>query len=153
MRAIAGKHAAQVERVRERLLGQVGGSADLRDWVACLVRPTTEHLAALGGPTWYARFIAQVMTDPPLRDLMIEESLGSPALRRVIDGFNRCVPDMPLPVRIERNDMARRLIVHTCADRERALAEDAPTPRATWETTATGLIDAITGMWRAPVTP
>lgn len=153
VRAIAGKHATEVERARDRLLAEVGASTDLRDWVACLVRPTTEHLAALGGPTWYARFIAQVMTDPPLRDIMIEESLDSPTLRRVIDGFNGCVPDLPLPVRIERGDMARRLIVHTCADRERALAEGAPTPRATWEETATGLIDAITGLWRAPVTP
>ena len=25
-------------------------SAELRDWVACLVRPLTDHLAALGNP-------------------------------------------------------------------------------------------------------
>ncbi|SEG95299.1 hypothetical protein SAMN05444920_10930 [Nonomuraea solani] len=31
----------------------------VRDWVACLVRSFTGHLAALGGPTWYARFCVQ----------------------------------------------------------------------------------------------
>jgi hypothetical protein len=48
--------------------------------------------------------------------------------------------------------MARHLIVHTCAERERALAEGAPTARSTWDDTAAGLIDAIVGMWQAPVT-
>jgi hypothetical protein len=34
--------------------------------VACLVRPLTEHLAALGTPTWYARFTAQVRGPLPV---------------------------------------------------------------------------------------
>ncbi|MFG2138450.1 hypothetical protein [Streptomyces sp. NPDC048650] len=53
----------------------------MRDWVACLVRPGTEHLAELGSPTWYGRFAAQVMTDPVLREVMIDETFG-PSVRR-----------------------------------------------------------------------
>ena len=42
------KHAEQIERVRVRMLNEIGDSPNLRDWVACLVRPSAEHLAALG---------------------------------------------------------------------------------------------------------
>ncbi|MFC9219878.1 TetR family transcriptional regulator [Streptomyces hygroscopicus] len=152
VRAIVRKHAQQVERVRERLLREIGDSTDVRDWVACLVRPVLEHLAELDGPTWYARFCAQVLTDPALHEIMAEESLASPALRHTLDGFNRCLPELPLEVRVERGDMARNLIVHMCAERERALAENTATPRSSWHDAATGLIDGIVGLWLAPVT-
>ncbi|WP_078961780.1 TetR family transcriptional regulator [Streptomyces hygroscopicus] len=152
VRAIARKHAQQVERVRERLLREIGDSTDVRDWVACLVRPVLEHLAELDGPTWYARFCAQVLTDPALHEIMAEEALASPALRHTLDGFNRCLPELPLEVRVERGDMARNLIVHMCAERERALAENTATPRSSWHDAATGLIDGIVGLWLAPVT-
>ncbi|MBE1593500.1 TetR/AcrR family transcriptional regulator [Nonomuraea angiospora] len=152
VRAIARKHAEPIERIRERMVAELGDSADVRDWVACMVRPVTEHLADLGSPTWYARFVAQVMTDPALRAIMDDETRSSASLRHTVEGFNRCLPELPAEVRAERGDMARQLIVHTCADRERALAEGAPTPRATWHDAATGLIDALVGMWLAPVT-
>jgi hypothetical protein len=48
--------------------------------------------------------------------------------------------------------MARNLLMHTCADLERALAEGTSMPRASWRAAATGLIDAIVGLWLAPVT-
>ncbi|WP_328504493.1 TetR/AcrR family transcriptional regulator [Streptomyces sp. NBC_00457] len=152
IRAIVRKHDGRIQEIRSRLLAQIGDSTDVRDWVDCLVRPVPEHLAALGSPTWYARFCAQVMTDPALYEIMIEESLGSPTLRQVIDGLRRCLPDLPADVRAERGDMARHLILHVSAERERALAENAPTPRANWNDAATGLTDAVVGIWLAPVT-
>ncbi|WP_328442010.1 TetR/AcrR family transcriptional regulator [Streptomyces sp. NBC_00444] len=152
IRAIVRKHDGRIEEIRSRLLAQIGDSTDVRDWVDCLVRPVPEHLADLGSPTWYARFCAQVMTDPALYEIMIEESLGSPTLRQVIDGLRRCLPDLPADVRAERGDMARHLILHVSAERERALAENAPTPRANWNDAATGLTDAVVGIWLAPVT-
>ncbi|WP_184584194.1 TetR family transcriptional regulator [Lipingzhangella halophila] len=153
VRAIAREHAEPIERSRAQRLAEVRESADVRDWVACLVRPVTEHLAALGVPSWYARFGAQVMTDPTLRHVMVKEALTTPALRGIVDGLHRCLPDLPLDVRTERAEFSTQLIVHICADRERALARRAPTPRADWHDTATGLIDAITGIWLAEVTP
>lgn len=152
VRAIARRHAAPIEEIRVRLLAATGDSADVRDWVDCLVRPVTEHLAGLGSPTWYARFGAQVLTDPVLHGIVVEESLGSPSLRQVLDGLNRALPELPADVRAERGLMARTLILHTCAERERALAEGTPTPRATWSEAASGLADAIVGLWLAPVT-
>src|SRR3954469_17749253 len=73
VRAIVRKHSTQVERIRARRLAEIGDSTDVRDWVDCLVRPVPEHLAELGSPTWYARFCAQVMTDPVLQKIMVDE--------------------------------------------------------------------------------
>jgi hypothetical protein len=94
------------------------------------------------------------MTDPGLREIMFDESLSSSsALQQVVAGLYRCLPDLPDDVRHERSDMARQLMVHMLAERERALAEGTPTPRANWHDAGTGLIDAIVGIWLAPVTP
>jgi AcrR family transcriptional regulator len=152
VRAILRRHAEPTERLRELMIADLGDSPDLRDWITVLVRPVADHLAALGNPTWFARFGAQVMTDPTLREIIVSESLDSPSLRRILDGLNHCLPDLPTEVRAERGDMARHLIVHLYAERERALAEGTATPRATWHDAATGLIDAIVGLWLAPVT-
>jgi AcrR family transcriptional regulator len=153
VRAIVRKHTEQIERLREQMLAEISDPTDVREWVACLVRPSTEHLASLGSPTWFARFAAQLMTDPGLREIMIEESLTSPSLHQILDGLNTCLAEIPVDVRRERNDMARQLMVHMLAERERALAEGTPTPRASWQDAGTGLIDAIVGIWQAPVTP
>ncbi|MFE3652278.1 TetR/AcrR family transcriptional regulator [Streptomyces sp. NPDC059152] len=152
IRAVVRRHAEPVDALRRRMLARTGDSHDVRDWVACLVRPGAQHLAQLGSPTWYARFAAQLMTDPVLRELMIDEAFG-PSIERNLDGLNRCLPDLPLPVRIERGAMARHLMVHTLAERERSLADGTPTVHPDWETYADGLVDAITGLWLAPVTP
>ncbi|MFJ9565750.1 TetR/AcrR family transcriptional regulator [Streptomyces fuscichromogenes] len=151
VRAVAARHFDRIEEIRFRLLAEVGDSGDVRDWVDCLVRPITEHIAGLGSPTWYARFCAQVMTDPALYDIMVEESLTSPSLRRAVEALDRLLPELPAEVRAERGQMARTLILHTCAERERALAEGIATPRATWSDAATGLTDALLGLWLAPV--
>jgi AcrR family transcriptional regulator len=153
VRAIARRHSAPIEELRQQMLADVAeGSTDVRDWISCLVRPVTEHLDAVGSPTWFARFGAQVMTDPALRPIMVEESLSSPSLVRIVDGLRRCLPELSAEVRQERSDMARQLLVHIPAERERALAEGTPTPRATWREAADGLIDALVGLWLAPIT-
>jgi AcrR family transcriptional regulator len=163
VRAIEHKHAVPVERLREQRVKEITGAArpatsgsdstGLRDWVGCLVLPLTDHLTALGNPTWYARFAAQVMADPAYHKTVTRDALALPALVQVIDGINRCLPDLPSDVRTERNMMARNLLMHTCAERERALAEGASFPRSSWRAAASGLIDAIVGLWLAPVTP
>ena len=142
IRAIVRKHNEQVERLCQQMVDQLADTAALRDWVECLVRPLATHLTELGPPTTYARFSAQLMPDPSHRDLVSEESLGSSAV----------LPDMPAQVRVERNAMARQLMVHMFAERERALADGAPTPHPTWDAMATSLVDAITGLMLAPVT-
>ncbi|MCR3750774.1 TetR/AcrR family transcriptional regulator [Lentzea californiensis] len=153
VRAIARKHSTSIEEIRRHRVTEAGDSSNVRDWIACLVSPVAEHLEAVGSPTWFARFGAQVMTDPTFRPIMIDESLSSPSLMRILESLNRCLPDMPPQVRAERADMARQLIVHVFGERERSLAEDTTTPRHTWNSAAAGLIDALAGMWLAPISP
>ncbi|MDN3026004.1 TetR/AcrR family transcriptional regulator [Streptomyces sp. S.PB5] len=150
VRAIVRSHGERIDRIRVRILAETGDSADLHDWVSCLVRPVTEHLAVLGSPSWYARFSAQVMTDPALRD--IAEFAPSPALKQILDGLRRCRTGLPAEVHAERAAMARQLIVHVCAEREGVLALNTMRPRPCWRDTATSLTDAIVGLWLAPVT-
>ncbi|MFI9357709.1 hypothetical protein [Streptomyces lydicus] len=55
-------------------------------------------------------------------------------------------------MRAERGNLARHLITHTYAERERALAEGTAPPHAPWEHTADALTDALVGLLTAPVT-
>ena len=156
VRAIEQRHRVPIEQLRESMVAEMlqsGAGDDMRSWVACLVRPLTDHLAALGNPTWYARFAAQAMTDPAYYNIVVKDALTSESLVQVIDGINRCLPELPIDVRVERNLMARNLLMHTCADRERAMAADASVPGSSWQAAGSGLIDAVVGLWLAPVTP
>jgi AcrR family transcriptional regulator len=153
VRAIVHEHAGRMEQIRRDLVPRSTGEDELRAWVTCLVRPLTDHLAELGSPTWYARCAAQFMTDPALRQIITEDAMDAPALQQSADGLARCLPHLPRPVHAARMDMVRDLIVHTCADQERALADRPAAPGPAWAATATGLIDAITGLLRAPATP
>ncbi|MFG1603234.1 TetR/AcrR family transcriptional regulator [Actinoplanes sp. NPDC049265] len=153
VRAIIRRHAGPTERLSEELLRRYGDSDDLRDWVTCIVRPFTGHLAALDPPTWYARFAAQLLTEPRLRELASAEMHDAPALQTVYAGLNRCLPDLPPDVRTARAEMAHTLLVHLCAQRERILPADPAAAAEVWSATAAGLIDAIEGLFRAPVTP
>ncbi|OBF11431.1 TetR family transcriptional regulator [Mycobacterium sp. ACS4054] len=151
LRAIEGKHREPIEQLRAQMLTAIEGSTDLRDWVGVLVRPLTDHLHALGAPSWYARFAAQAMADPTYRHVVTKDALASPLLVRTIDGINRCLPDLPRRVRSERMVMVRNLLMHTCAEHESALAQHGPRSRSAWPVAGEGLIDAIVGLWRAPV--
>ena len=168
VRAILRKHTADVERIRARMADEAelteaahaeaahagSSQAGVRHWVSCLVRPATDHLAALGAPTWFARFGAQALNDPRLRSLLMEEAGVTPAMARIHRGLNRRLAALPATVRAERDDMALALIVHVIAEHERALAEQAGglDPADSWNDAATGLIDAIVGLYTAPVT-
>ena len=151
VRAIEEKHRGPIERLREKMVADLGPAPDMRDWVSCLVRPLTDHLEALGNPTWYARFAAQVMTDPAYHSMIVRDALSSPSLVEVINGIAACLPELPADVRAERNVMGRNLLMHSCADRERGMAQGTAVPRASWSGAASGLIDAIVGLWLAPV--
>jgi AcrR family transcriptional regulator len=163
IRAIVRRHNEQVEKLCEQMVTEVtqraeaaGTEPELRDWVECLVRPLAAHLTALTeetGVSTYARFSAQLMPDPAHRELVSQESLSSPSVLKLISGLNRCLPKMPPEVRIQRNAMARQLIVHMFAEQERVLAQGDPTVRPGYDATADGLVDAITGLLLAPVTP
>lgn len=153
VRAIMTRHGTEVDLIRTRYVEAVGDSTDLRDWVRCLLRPVTDHNAAIGAPSWHARFSVQVMTDPLMRTLVADESLTRDSLRRTLKGLGTCLhPIVPPDVRPARAEMARHLITHTCAEQERALAEDPADAGAAWKRTADALEDALVGLLAAPTT-
>jgi AcrR family transcriptional regulator len=152
VRAIVRTHTGQMEPAQATMVTDAAGSMDVRVWVACLVCPLTEHLAALGSPTYFARFCVQVTSDPALNEIMIDEAFAAPSLQLLLVGLNRSVPNLPLTVHTGRWAMARHLTAHMCVERERALAEGAPTLQPSWEDLADHVIDAIVGLWLAPVT-
>jgi AcrR family transcriptional regulator len=149
--AIVRSHREPTEQRRLEMIGALDGTADLYDWGSCLVRPLTERLSELGNPTWYARFNAQITTDPALRQLVVSEGQMSPSIQQTLDGIHALMPVLPERVRQARSDLVRHVIVHSCAEREGALQE-APAAQLNWTTTANELIDAIVGLWLAPVT-
>ena len=156
IRAIVHRHDAQIEQSRGLLVERIEAGeagADVRGWVACLVLPLTEHLAAIGRTSWYARFSLQVSTDPALREIATDEVLGAPSLGPILHGLRAGMSALPEDVRRERLQMARSMLMHTCADRERALAASGEPPKAAWARTATLLVDAVTGLLLAPATP
>ncbi|HWS34698.1 MAG TPA: TetR/AcrR family transcriptional regulator [Actinoplanes sp.] len=150
VRAIVLRHAEPMTAIRLRLLDEFGGGDDVRDWVVCVVRPITEHLAGLGNPSWYARFAAQLIAEPNLRALTEAEVGGLPSLQSVFRGLDRVLPELSPEVRRERDDMAHTLILHFCARRERTLPPGVDV-RPIWKSTETSLIDALEGLYRAPV--
>jgi AcrR family transcriptional regulator len=148
--AVVRRFTVEVEESRQEMLKQIGDSTELRDWVACAVYPYTVGLARHEAPTWFYRFAAQVMTDPALRDIMVREASDSPSIREVWSGLSRSLADLPRRVRAQRDDLASAAIVHACAERERTLAEGVTTQRT--EDWASDLVDALVGLWSAPVT-
>jgi AcrR family transcriptional regulator len=166
IRAIVHRHDAEIEQSRRRMVERLGVSlapgapgapgADegdgpgVRAWIECLVRPHTEHLAAAGRPSWYARFSLQVHTDPALREIVTDEILAAPSLGRIGRGLQIELSALPEEVRRERFEMLRSLIMHTCADRERALAASDEPLEPAWRHTGVLLADAITGLLLAP---
>jgi AcrR family transcriptional regulator len=152
VRAIMSKHGERADLIRQRHLVALTDGSGLRAWVRCLVRPVPEYLASLGVPSWHARFAVQLMTDPMMRALVTDEALTRTYLRQTLDGLGRCLEAVPAQVRAERGEMARHLITHTCAERERALAEGTAWPHSSWERTAESLSDALVGLFSAPVT-
>jgi AcrR family transcriptional regulator len=151
--AIVRRHAVAVEQLRTELLSRVGPESALHDWVGCLVRPLPAHLAELGDQSWHARFLAQASNEPTLRAVIRADAKASPSLRRARDGMFRLLPAFPAEVRAERGEMSRLVVVHMCAEYERALQNGTVSPNRTWETAAARLVDAVVGLWLAPVTP
>jgi AcrR family transcriptional regulator len=151
IRAIVHRHDELIEQSRRRHVDLLVAEGTVREWVACLVLPLTEHMAAAGATSWYARFLLQLSTDPALREIIDDEVLASAQIARIGRGLQPCLAGMPTTVREERLHMVRRLLLHTCAERERALAVCAEAPGPAWEQTSKMLVDAIAGLLLAPV--
>lgn len=153
IRAILERHQREINARRIAALERVDGSDDIREWVACFVRPTTTHLASLGTPTWYGRFSAQVATDPAWADIAMDEARETPGLVRIAHGLQQCLPDLPEHVRAERMTMGRLLLTQVIAEHERALERGGTRIWQDWDAVADALVDVVSSIWQAEAPP
>jgi AcrR family transcriptional regulator len=118
------------------------------DHVASLVLPYTEHLASLGNPSWCARFLAQVVTDPALAERVdVDPVLAVDFLEGMAAVWSH-VAELPPAESALRSQTARVAVIHTCAEHERvAAATGVP---ADWSLVGAALTDAVTGLLLAP---
>jgi AcrR family transcriptional regulator len=148
--AIVGRHTPDIEARRAAMIETLSDGPRLRPWLLALVKPVTDHLSSLGRKSFYARFLAQVTTDPTLRQLVVDRWIATETMRVVTEGVTERLPSLAPAVFAERSDMMRYLIVHALAERESALHARRPTARASWDEAADGIVDALLGLWRAP---
>ncbi|MFJ7217625.1 TetR/AcrR family transcriptional regulator [Amycolatopsis sp. NPDC098790] len=148
IRAITRSHVEPIAaRTRERLRA-VPPSARPRDHVAGLVLPYTEHLASLGNPSWCARFLAQVVTDPALAGgVDVDPVLAADFLEGGVAVWSHLTALPPAEVTL-RQQTARNAVIHTCAEQERAAAVTGTA--ADWPLVGEALTDAVTGLLLAP---
>ncbi|MBW4722476.1 TetR/AcrR family transcriptional regulator [Saccharothrix obliqua] len=146
--AITRAHAEPIARRTRVLVERARGSTDPREHVAALVLPYTDHLAALGTPSWFARFTAQISADPAFADQVLADPLFAPHYQEGLAAVWSHVPDLPPAEAALRGRTSRLAIIHTCAEQERAAA-DTGEP-ADWAMVGEALTDAVTGLLLAP---
>jgi hypothetical protein len=139
------EHEDQIEQARVNMVADAAGSPDVHDWVSCLVRPLTEHLADHGPPQLVRAVLRPGDERPGPARADGRCGLTSIPLRMLLMGLNQCRPDLPANVCGARCDIARH---SSC---RRAASGNAPSPRAHPPSnragrTTTSLIDAITGL-------
>jgi AcrR family transcriptional regulator len=149
--AITRHHDRDIVQRREAMMQAVSKHGSLVDWLGCTVRPITDHLASLGTPSWYARFLAGCINDPSLRDVVFADAITQASMQTLLTEVNQRLPALPASVFEARGAMTQHVIVSTCASHERALQLGAPTPFASWAECCEVTIDALVGLWRAPV--
>ncbi|AZZ80613.1 TetR/AcrR family transcriptional regulator [Gordonia alkanivorans] len=152
IRATLDRHNASIDRLRQKALDAIGPDPEVRDWIRCLVCPEIEYVGGLGAPTYFARFFANVSSDPATTILLYEKMGESKPLLAILEGLYGALPEFPGPVLEIRNNMTRHVIVNILADIERA-ADSGDRPVTPWQHQCSIVVDALTGMWLAPVTP
>ena len=108
-------------------------------------------LGAIGTPSWYARFAAQALIDPLYQRIITKHGFESPNLHQVVEQIGRALPTLPAEVYAERSIMMRTMLIYTCAEFERELAQGKPFPWPDWAAAAHGLIDGIVALMQGPI--
>ncbi|WP_433445222.1 TetR/AcrR family transcriptional regulator [Nonomuraea sp. CA-141351] len=153
VKAILAEHAEAMERHRVAMMSRLGEPGDmaLEDKIRCVVLPHIEHHIDLGVPSWYGRFLGQVVVEPALREYAVRANLETPSLRRLYDATHWATQGQGEPDpcgRAQREAMTRVLIVHMCAELEGDLAtgHTAEHAAASWRRLGEHLVMAVCGL-------
>ncbi len=154
IREIFARRMAVVNARRLELLDGVDRlprAAAMRRIAEALVLPFAEQVD--GGPDGkaYVRFTAQIYATPGLRLWEIVRGRHDEGIRRIAALVPWLLAELPRPVLRERLALATTLIIHSLAERERALAANpGPESRAALATTTAVLIEMIAGSLALP---
>ncbi len=151
IKAIIARHVGPVDRHRMAMVAALMDRPEvsLRDRMACAVLPTVLHLIDLGTPSWHARFSAQALVEPSLREYTVQSHVDSESIRllRELPGAKRHDPSGELAP--ELATMIRQLVVHMCAELEYDLAHSripADDAEKSWRRLGEHLVTAVCGM-------
>ena len=128
IKAILAPHPAALEKRRVAMVDALDTSGGLLpdEQMACLILPTIEHHIDLGTPSWYARFVAQVLIEPGWRDHLTRVHLNTPSIRRLNDLAHPGWRGRDIATAVRGGAMLRQVTVHMCAELEYDLAHGRP---------------------------
>jgi len=152
--AIFESRMAPIDRHRQAMIAELeaaGRSSDLPALCEAFVLPLAAVAGDGAGPSWYARFLAQVVFDPDFDVLARRRRALTSGLRRVITLLDARLGQLPPVVRGERLELAATLVVHGLAQRERARQNAGRRRDPLWAVFAADLVDAMVGVLSAPV--
>jgi AcrR family transcriptional regulator len=149
--AILGRHMAGIEKHRIAMVEALGApdEVSLEERIGCHILPNIEHHIELGTPSWYGRFLAQVIVEPNLREYAIQTHVNMPSVRRLDELGHVQWRNHDRGLLAQHHAMTRQLIVHMCAEVEYDLAHGRIDPafaEASWRRLGENLIKAICGL-------
>ncbi|GAA0592195.1 TetR/AcrR family transcriptional regulator [Kribbella sandramycini] len=124
--------------------------ADLRDYVELMVRPLVRHLAAEPAPTYYARFLLAIVSDPQWRSVLAEELAEPVVAEEYGRQLRRLIPAVDPHILRSRGNLVRTTVTNACAEFEARLERGEAA--GDWGKLGTFLVDALCGMLAAPST-
>ncbi|RNG25125.1 TetR/AcrR family transcriptional regulator [Streptomyces botrytidirepellens] len=158
IRTILSHHTALVEKHRITMVEALRGqdTVSLEDHYGCLILPNVETYIEAGTPAWCARFFAQALVEPALRDYVVREHLDTPSLGLLgeIGAIRR--DDIRPDLLARHGTMVRQLSVHAFAELEYDLANGRVDParaEESWHTLGRDLITALCGLTTALLGP
>jgi AcrR family transcriptional regulator len=151
IKAILARHTAAIETHRFPMVAALGASGEISSAqrMACLIMPTVEHHIELGTPSWYGRFLAQVLVEPAIRDHTMRMHLNTPSLRRLNALGHLGWPVNDPELFVQQGAMIRQFTVHMCAELEYDLAHgriDAANAEASWRRLGADVIKVLSGL-------
>lgn len=125
-----------------------GEAKTLLDELRAMVVPQVEMLAAVGVPSWRARFLAMAYADP--LGIEVIRALGHDPVtgRSVFEAVRRHLDHLDPEVVTGRALLMGHMLISTCAGLEQREADG---DAVEWEVVGWFLCDAMAGMLQAPV--
>ncbi|WP_051871461.1 TetR/AcrR family transcriptional regulator [Streptomyces sclerotialus] len=151
IKAILSSYTGVIEERRIAMVEALGTrrTVSLEEHYTCLIMPGVEYHIDASAPTWGARFLAQAVVEPALREYVIQEHLSTPT-HRILDTYGAVRREGVDPGLLQRhNAMVRQLSVHAFAELEHDLANGRIDPSETeqrWRMLGQDLITALCGL-------